>query len=75
MSNSDILITEDMVDAIALGGCLLGGGGGGSMAEGIKFATAALKHGKVLLKDITPLTRISCIDLLCCRALRQAKPL
>ncbi|WP_242603581.1 S-methyl thiohydantoin desulfurase domain-containing protein [Acetomicrobium hydrogeniformans] len=52
MSNSDILITEDMVDAIALGGCLLGGGGGGSMAEGIKLAMAALKHGKVLLKDI-----------------------
>lgn len=49
---SEILITEDMVDAIALGGCLLGGGGGGSMAEGIKLARSALKLGKVLLKEI-----------------------
>lgn len=49
---SEILITEGIVEAIALGGCLLGGGGGGSMAEGIRLAKAALKHGKVLLKDI-----------------------
>jgi DUF917 family protein len=49
---SEILITEDMVDAIALGGCLLGGGGGGSMAEGIKLARSALRLGKVLLKEI-----------------------
>lgn len=49
---SSIVMTENHIEAIALGGCLLGGGGGGSMTEGIKLAKSALKHGKVFLKDI-----------------------
>ncbi|MFC5591527.1 DUF917 family protein [Sporosarcina soli] len=39
-------LTADMVEAIVLGGCILGGGGGGSRIEGEEFANLAFQMGE-----------------------------
>lgn len=48
-------ITEDMVEALAYGGVILGAGGGGSLEKGMEAARTALKAGQVQMVDIEDL--------------------
>lgn len=45
-------LTEDLIDAVILGGCVLGGGGGGPMEEGRKIANMAINLSSIDLVDI-----------------------
>ncbi|MCX7788329.1 MAG: DUF917 family protein [Spirochaetes bacterium] len=49
-------ITEETIDSIVVGGCFLGGGGGGSMEAGRKLGRLALEVGipEVILPDALP---------------------
>lgn len=38
-------LTEDLIEPLVIGGCILGGGGGGSMAKGKRFAELAFEMG------------------------------
>ncbi|WP_261372580.1 S-methyl thiohydantoin desulfurase domain-containing protein [Haloferax volcanii] len=48
-------ITTDWVEDIAVGGAVLGGGGGGSLSKGIEFGELAVEYGRPTIVSVADL--------------------
>lgn len=48
-------LTEDLIEPLVIGGCILGGGGGGSMVKGKRFAELAFEMGTPTLIQLEEL--------------------
>ncbi|MFC7326070.1 DUF917 domain-containing protein [Halorubrum rutilum] len=53
--NNHTEITDEWVEHVAVGGAILGGGGGGSLDEGIEFGELAVEYGSPTLRPISEL--------------------
>lgn len=54
---SVITVTRETIRNAVLGGCVLGGGGGGSMADGLQLAEEALRLGEVRIASLDELSK------------------
>lgn len=53
--NNQTEITDEWVEHVAIGGAILGGGGGGSLTEGIEFGKLAVEYGSPRLRSVSEL--------------------
>lgn len=52
-NNNHTEITDEWVEHVAVGGAILGGGGGGSLNEGINFGKLAVEYGNPRIRSVS----------------------
>lgn len=52
MSDNQYDVTAEWVEHVAVGGAVLGGGGGGSLDEGIEFGELAVEYGSPTIRSV-----------------------